>query len=485
MRTNRLGCLTGAGLLAVLITLLVIAGVAFARGGVLFNPGALNAEGGMETLGGVHSHAETAGRCSACHTAPWARERMADRCLDCHSDLLTDPQAFHHVMIAESGKMVCHTCHTDHNGPQAALTILDLQGFPHEQLGYSLQAHQRTAGGDAFACSDCHGDRFDALDPIVCADCHSELDPAYLNTHLAAFEADCLACHDGLDTLSGAFDHAQTDFPLAGGHAAVDCAACHAGGRALVDFGSPPQDCYSCHAEDDAHGGRFGQDCARCHSAVDWEQAEFDHSLTDFPLEGRHDGVACQECHLQDRFEGTPQDCYSCHAQDDAHAGEFGRDCEGCHTPSSWQEADFDHSQTDFSLTGAHLQVTCEGCHQEGVFAGTSQECADCHAEPQFHRSLFPSTCADCHSTDAWRPARFDQAHIFPIDHGESGWNDCQVCHPDALSAYTCYGCHEHDPGEIASKHRDEGISNFENCARCHPTGLKEEGESEGGGGDD
>jgi hypothetical protein len=479
VKTNRLGCLTGAGLATALITFLIVAGVALARGGVLFSPGGLNAQTGGATLGGVRSHAETAGRCAACHTAPWARERMVDRCLDCHDDLLTNPRGFHSVMLAENGKNTCNTCHTEHNGPQAAMTALNLQTFPHDQVGFSLQAHQQNADGSAFACSDCHVDSMSSLDPLICADCHSGLAPGFMNAHLVAFQADCLACHDGLDSLSGGFDHSWTGFSLAGEHINADCSDCHVDAGTLIDFGSAPQDCFACHAQNDAHAGRFGQDCGSCHDSESWEQADFDHNLTGFPLEGGHAGVACQDCHLENRFVDTPQDCFACHAQDDAHNGEFGPSCDGCHTPSSWQEADFDHSQTDFPLTGGHLQAACEGCHVEGVFAGTPQECAACHAEPQFHAGMFASACADCHTTDAWRPARFDQAHTFPIAHGESGWNDCQVCHPSALQNYTCYGCHEHDPGEIDRKHREEGISNFENCVRCHSTGREEEGEGD------
>jgi hypothetical protein len=46
---------------------------------------------------------------------------------------------------------------------------------------------------------------------------------------------------------------------------------------------------------------------------------------------------------------------------------------------------------------------------------------------------------------------------------------------------YTCYGCHEHNPSEIEQEHREEGISDFQNCVACHPTGR----EKEGSGGDD
>ena len=81
MRTSsRLGCLTGTGIIAVVITALVIAGYAYAKGGLLYNPGPLNAQSG-EMLGGVRSHAEIAGDCKACHTAPWESAKMAARLL--------------------------------------------------------------------------------------------------------------------------------------------------------------------------------------------------------------------------------------------------------------------------------------------------------------------------------------------------------------------------------------------------------------------
>ena len=56
-----------------------------------------------------------------------------------------------------------------------------------------------------------------------------------------------------------------------------------------------------------------------------------------FPLTGGHAGLECGSCHNDatsvEALQQTPQDCYSCHAKDDAHAGEFGTDCGSCHTP--------------------------------------------------------------------------------------------------------------------------------------------------------
>ncbi|HNO95030.1 MAG TPA: hypothetical protein PKJ84_12725, partial [Anaerolineales bacterium] len=67
--TNRLGCLTGTGLIAALVTLFLLVGVAFASGSKMFSSGALNAQPG-ENMGGVTSHADIK-ECNTCHTAPW------------------------------------------------------------------------------------------------------------------------------------------------------------------------------------------------------------------------------------------------------------------------------------------------------------------------------------------------------------------------------------------------------------------------------
>ena len=135
----------------------------------------------------------------------------------------------------------------------------------------------------------------------------------------------------------------------------------------------------------------------------------------------------------------------------------------------------FDH-ETFFPLAGRHASSACETCHLIGeagrVFKGTPTACHQCHAEPQIHAGFFGLQCEYCHSTDAWVPAQLSQ-HAFPLSHGEQGVLECQACHTDSYTTYTCYGCHEHQPEETAEKHVEEGISRAElpNCTKCHPQG--------------
>jgi hypothetical protein len=475
---SRLGCFTTSGLLAAILTLVVVVGIGLAQGGVLYNPGELNAERGAQAIGGVFSHAETGGRCSACHSPFWSLKKMGDLCLECHTNLVQDPKDFHRVMLAQSQFTACHHCHSDHNGPQGALTSFDLDQFPHDKIGFSLQAHQKKEDGTPFICEHCHNTKITEFDQASCAACHLELAPDRMQTHQQAFGTGCLACHDGLDSYGEAFDHNQAVFRLEEKHGEAACQACHAEARTIEALKSAPQECIACHSDEDIHQGEFGQDCAGCHTPLTWEGATFDHSSSGFPLEGGHARVECKQCHALS-YAGTPTDCFACHAQDDAHLGQYGQACAGCHSPASWEATSFDHSKAAFPLTGAHLQAACDQCHANAVFKGTPLECSACHADPPFHLGLFGLDCRSCHSTEGWSPARYERPHTFPINHGESGPSPCIACHTENLTTYTCYaGCHAHDPNEIAEEHLDEGISDFQDCMRCHPSG--EEGESEG-----
>lgn len=472
-----LGCLSGVGLIAALLALLVVGGVIAATGGVLFSPGPLNAQAGDATLGGVASHAETRGDCAACHTPPWSHEGMADRCAGCHT-AMADPNShlaqFHELLWRDTPEQPCRACHPEHRGATASLTDISVTDFPHDATDFSLAAHRKTAAGNPFTCADCHADNLTAFEVATCDTCHAQLDAGYMAGHRQDFGAQCLSCHDGADRFS-AFDHSQTPFALTGAHADVRCGECHTA-AAPADFANAPKECIGCHQEDDAHQGGLGTDCAACHTPDQWENATFDHARTAFPLQGKHAEVKCEQCHAGGKFKGTPTDCVACHEKDDAHEGQFGTDCAGCHTPDDWENATFDHAKTAFPLTGAHQQVKCEQCHAGGKFKGTATACSGCHQDPAFHRGLFAQTCDACHTTTAWQPARFDLPHTFPINHGEGGPSPCRTCHPDALAQYTCYGCHEHNPAEIQEEHAEEGIGDIANCIKCHPTGQEEEG---------
>jgi hypothetical protein len=409
MQNRRLGCLSGMGILATLITALTIAGYAYARGGLMYNPGPLSTHGD-QTLGGVTSHAETGGNCESCHVAPWKSATMADRCTACHTNVaeqMRDVATLHGTVMHHEANLGCWHCHPEHRGADAQLTVMEDGTFPHEVMGFSLNAHQLTAPRQPFTCADCHQEDVAAFSLDTCNSCHRQTDLGFMTAHTLSFGSACLDCHDGVDRFGKNFEHNAFSFKITGKHIGVACVQCHINARGLSDFPVTLQDCHSCHFNDDPHEGRFGADCSQCHTADGWTPATFDHNLSAFKLEGKHAEVACESCHVNQQFKGTPTDCYSCHQQDDEHNGQNGMDC------------------------------------------------------------------AVCHATSAWTPAEFNGQHTFPLNHGDGA--TCATCHPAGFTTYTCYGCHEHNEGEVRSEHLEEGIGDFQNCMECHPDGEEHE----------
>ena len=468
MLSKRLGCISFSGIVAAAVTLLVLAGVSLAKGGVLYSPGDLNDVEGAE-LGGVRTHAETGGECKACHAAPWSGEIMSDRCLACHSDLTQNPQDFHRVMLAQAEISACQDCHTDHQGAESRLTKMDLGDFPHDGVGFSLQGHRTVS----LTCSDCHGETFTTFDQATCENCHAALDLEIMQLHGQAYGTDCLACHDGVDRYGKQFDHSQLSFPLEGGHSGLECVECHASARSADDLQGTPNVCAACHLEDDPHQGSMGMDCDQCHTPLDWEQVTFDHAQTGFALSGKHEGLRCEQCHTPERSVGglgqTPTECVACHLQDDAHQGGLGTDCGQCHTPQDWMQASFDHALSAFPLEGAHAGLECGQCHlkdAEGtIFKGTPTGCYGCHLDDDPHEGRFGQDCQACHTVEGWLPASFDHSlSSFPLD-GAHATVECSSCHVNDVYqglSTQCNDCHA-DPAY------HQGLFSAD-CASCHNT---------------
>jgi hypothetical protein len=488
MKKSSLGCVTPLGLVTVLIVLLVTAGIAWARGGVLFSSGPLNAQAGA-VLGNVSSHAELDGQCKSCHAPFWSGEKMADRCLDCHTKVageLDDPSALHGILKSDYPQMDCRSCHTEHNGPEASLTFLELNTFPHELVGFSLAAHNTFSDGKPVQCADCHTEKLTVLDQQVCVDCHISLRPAIEEEHFAVFDIDCLACHDGVDTYGKAFDHTSTGFALVGEHMEAPCQGCHPGATTLEMLAAAPSGCYDCHQEEDAHRGNLGQDCGACHTPLSWKESIFDHTTTGYELLGQHNKIECSACHPNQNYEGTPETCFGCHEADNPHDALYGTDCSMCHTPTSWQDVQFDHTLMDTSdcqtchvgdAPENHYPGQCSACHTTTAWLPVSfdhdvagaTDCQSCHIgdAPVNH---YPGQCSACHTTSAWKPAFFD--------HSVAGATDCQSCHTRPANHYSgqCSLCHStsswafvHSTGtDCQSCHTRPAGHYAGQCSACH-----------------
>jgi hypothetical protein len=162
--------------------------------------------------------------------------------------------------------------------------------------------------------------------------------------------------------------------------------------------------------------------CEACHNIQSWGGIRgFDHSKTNYPLQGAHRTVVCADCHKPvtssgSRFNGTPTQCEACHADD--HDKQFlAKDnqthCADCHNSQRWVPSAFDHdTKTRFPLTAGHANVNCAKCHAQTrtvgdkeivVYKNTPGKCADCHGnkldKPKANTSL-PATGA-CLSSGA------------------------------------------------------------------------------------
>jgi len=396
---RRPGFISPLSLTAAALVVVIVAVITWLFGGVLFSPGPLSAQSsGHLRLSGVTSHAELAGNCEACHPAPWAADRSADRCLACHTDVtaqVTSGSGVHGVVSARADD--CRTCHTDHLGTAGVLTRFAGDAALHERTRFSLLQHAKQSDGSPFPCSACHATGYAGFDQSVCASCHARLDAPFMAQHQTAYGPDCLGCHDGKTHLT-TFDHGTTPFPLVGKHVGVGCSACHTG----PSFASTPTACNACHAKDDAHKGQFGTDCAACHSATGWKDATIDHNKTAFPLDGLHVNVACTKCHVNSVFKGTPTVCSACHQAPATHVGTtFAGGCADCHATSGWKPA---------KLANHTFPIS---------HGGTTSDCAVCHPA-----NFAAYTCYGCH---AHTPSGIVASHR---GEGITNVTDCVKCHP-------------------------------------------------------
>jgi len=363
---------------------------------------------------------EAPARCVACHReADRHRGAMGDDCGDCHRSEAWQDVVFDHGAGTDfplRGRHVEATCSACHPGERYVETPAecvachaqdDVHGgrrgqdcagchseqrwdkaeFDHDRnTGFALHgAHRDTP------CGACHiGADVKQVAGKACVDCHRIDD-----VHAGRNGSDCQHCHNEIDWVESRFDHGKdADFPLLGRHADAACEACHTGEAARG------RECNACHAVDDAHRGALGNRCASCHDESGWGDASFSHDLANFPLLGMHRLLACDACHLDQRFSDTPAACGDCHRYADVHAGSLGTACGDCHNPGGWGLWQFDHgTATRFPLDGAHAGLDCQACHQAERALELPMDCHACHRQDDRHSGRFGRDCGRCHTT--------------------------------------------------------------------------------------
>jgi len=343
--------------------------------------------------------------CRDCHRS-LVFARVGTACADCHRDAHRGELGFR-----------CDACHTPRTW-SAQREMFER----HSRTRFPLFAVHANVD-----CESCHRGQQPgeyATTPTECGECHLQ---SYQNAsnpdHVRlGFSRQCEECHPPLSRTWRGAAFAHTTFPLTGGHAGVDCEACHTG----ATYEGTPRDCAACHldryeAATNPDHSRFPTRCEDCHTTSAWRPASFtDHSLTGFPLTGAHQFVDCALCHEGGRYTGTPTDCVACH-------------------------------RDDYDRT----------------------------SNPNHRSAGFPTACQTCHSTSGWTPARFDHDRFFPIDSGRHRGIDCSECHvnPGNYRVFECINCHEHSRARMDDEHDDVSGYRYDSpsCYRCHPRGVAED----------
>lgn len=447
-------------------------------------------------LSEAHAHLEGLSNCTQCHIL--GEKVSNEKCLDCHQTIKTriDQKKGYHSSTEIAGKE-CIICHSDHHGRKFEMIRFDKQNFDHTLTGYQLLgAHNNQT------CEKCHKTKFIANNEIKkkkntflgleqqCISCHADY-------HQNTLSTSCLNCHTN-DHFKPAskFDHNKTNYQLLGKHQEIDCNKCHVkeirnGSEFQVFKGIEHANCNSCHQ--DIHNNKFGQDCKKCHSEQSFLSiigiSTFDHSRTNFQLEGPHRYLKCEACHKTKYTDPIRHiRCADCH--DDYHNNQFAKqgskpDCIMCHNKNSFSNSNFtieQHNEGNFQLQGAHLAIPCFECHKKEDnwnFRNIGEQCSDCHTD--VHKDYISNTyypeenCEYCHSLNNWREVNKFNHSLTKFElTGEHKKLSCRNCHfknENGVDSQRFRGL----PTECVNCHTDIHSQQFEkegitNCTSCHNT---------------
>lgn len=302
-----------------------------------------------------------AGECLLCHaghgsaTQAILRKPQSDLCTRCHADHVVEGPVF--VAHTEEQARECATCHDPHTGePQDAIGTAGCRQC-HEDIFVATPAvsHEPVEEQDCLACHDFHRrEHVDLLrqdQPETCTRCHEEEQPLE-QPHPQLAAGECLLCHTGHGGQQAALlrreerslcgtCHEEQVTPMAlrvtehfRDENLPACDTCHDPHQGSVKAGwELAEACGGCHT--DALPSRMAlaanspivheplreEGCIACHDFHTVEQ--------DRPLEVAVNTL-CLDCHedvqhdahpvsgAQDRWNGGPLTCVSCHAPHDS-----------------------------------------------------------------------------------------------------------------------------------------------------------------------
>jgi hypothetical protein len=444
-------------------------------------------------LSNPHKDLEGINNCLKCHSV--GKKITNDKCLDCHSEIkrLIQLSRGYHFYVREQN---CAQCHKEHFGREFKLINFDEKSFNHGQTGFKLDgAHAK------LKCYNCHNKKFIkstkkemtflGLD-TSCLSCHKD-------EHKGQLSKNCVDCHsfENWGSARASFNHDRANFKLTGLHKRVDCYACHprkeVKGETFVIFkGIMFSSCSNCHK--DFHQGKFGK-CEKCHLPDGWAllKVKFDHGLTNFKLEGKHNLLECKQCHNKVKVVKSEIDyvenfklkhtlCVDCHK--DYHNGVFSDrksrgDCADCHILDGFIPVAFSidrhNMETRFKLSDSHMSLPCVVCHKRGnseIFKWGELICQTCHSDNhanQFATENGKTFCDKCHKTTKWNDLKFnhDETNFKLV--GKHKFVACDKCHNEKISLNSAiFVKYIGTPKECASCHKDIHMGQFSDCSRCH-----------------
>ncbi len=411
--------------------------------------------------------------CSQCHSNP--SNYTIFSCIDCHEHNQTSMNNKHQGVSGYIyASSACYSCH-----PQGTVA----GAFNHSTSIFPLTGAHQTV-----ECNQCHQNGY-ANTPTVCYDCHqlnytSTTNP---NHTTLSISTECTSCHTtNANWKPAQFPQHNNYFALTGAHALIstNCEQCH-----NSNYTNLSNACVACHQGDynsainpNHTNAGISTSCEGCHNSTAWIPSTFNHAVTGFELIGQHASIQCSSCH-QGTTAGLNDQCVSCHqnnyntAQNHVAQG-YPLDCKMCHNSIAWNQSTFNHNNTSFQLTGAHISVTCSSCHSNG-FSNTPTECSSCHQNDYYgttnpnHVTLnLSNQCQTCHTTNPnWKPATFPiHSNYFQFVGAHIAiQNNCTSCHINGYNntPNVCYGCHQNDYQTTTNPPHQ--ISQFPtDCVPCH-----------------
>ncbi len=227
------------------------------------------------------------------------------------------------------------------------------------------------------------------------------------------------------------------------------------------------KDCFQCHSEH--HGRKF--------EMIRFDKENFNHNLTGYKLEGKHEEIDCKKCHKSDfiknidlkkrptTFLGLDDKCISCH--NDVHQNTLSTNkCTSCHNTKSFSPATkFDHNLADFKLKGKHTKVDCKECHKIETKNGKDfqnfnhvafNNCNTCHDNP--HKNKITTACNQCHTEESF--------NVFK-GKGRFNHNTTNFTLKGRHKKINCFSCHKKTTNPL-TVFQDKLLVQENNCVSCH-----------------